>query len=125
MVGHGMYASSVTRPFGATGPAVVVTVTNTSGTSYTELPAEQYKTTTTDTGYAIEALIPWKGSTPSSGAKVYFDLALNIADTNCSGVDDMRDAQMILHQGSVEQTSCPGGAEAWCDDRTWCSPMVQ
>jgi hypothetical protein len=119
-------ASQIT--FGATGPAVAVMVTNTGGisTTYTELPEAQYKTVTTDKGYAIEALIPWKGSAPSSGAQVHFDLALNIADTDCNGVDDMRDAQMVLHQESVsDQTSCPGDAEPWCDDRTWCSPTAR
>jgi hypothetical protein len=112
----------------ATGPSVAVKTTNENGiaTVYTELPEEQYKTVTTDAGYAIEALIPWQGDAPSGDAKVRFDLAINIADTNCSGVDDMRDAQMVLNQSAVDgQTSCPGGTEPWCDDRTWCVTTLQ
>ena len=111
----------------ATGPSVSVRTTNSNGisTTYTELPAAQYKSGKTATGYAIEALIPWVGGAPSGG-KVRFDLAVNVADTNCSGADDMRDAQMVLRQSTVSgQTSCPGGAEAWCDDRTWCSTTLQ
>ena len=102
--------------------------TNSGGlaTAYTELSQEQYKAVETDAGYAIEALIPWQGDAPSGEAKVRFDLAVNTADTNCSGVDDMRDAQMVLQQSSVsEPTSCPGGAEPWCDDRTWCVATLQ
>ena len=112
----------------ATGPSVSVKVTNNGGigTECTALPEAQYKSVKTDTGYAIEVLLPWQGGAPSGGGKIRFDLALNIADSNCSGVDDMRDAQMILVQGSVsEQTSCPGGAEVWCDDRTWCSTTLK
>jgi hypothetical protein len=113
--------------FGATGPSVSVKTTNSGGlsTAYAELLAEQYKAVKTDSGYAIEALIPWQGSAPSDGAKVRFDLAINVADTNFGTVDDMRDAQMVLNQGSVDgQTSCPGNAEPWCDDRTWCSTTL-
>jgi hypothetical protein len=112
----------------ASGPSVSVKTTNTNGmsTTYTELPAAQYRSARTSTGYAVEALIPWSSGAPSAGTKVRFDLAVNCADTNCGGVDDMRDAQMVLSQSNVGgQTGCPGGAEAWCDDRTWCSTTLQ
>ena len=120
-------AGAVHVTLAATGPSLSVKTTNTNGirTDYAELPATQYKSGKTSNGYAIEAIIPWTGGAPIAGGKVRFDLAVNIADNNCSGVDDMRDAQMVLYQNNPGgQTSCPGGAEAWCDDRTWCSSTL-
>jgi hypothetical protein len=121
-------AGAIHVTLAATGPSVSVKTTNSGGlsTTYTELPAAQYQAVKTSAGYAVEALIPWAGAAPSAGGKVRFDLALNIADTNFSQVDDMRDAQMILNVTNVSgQTSCPGAAEPWCDDRTWCSSTLQ
>jgi hypothetical protein len=91
--------SAVHVTLAATGPSVTVKTTNANGisTSYTEMPQAQYKSGRTSTGYAIEALIPWAGGLPTAGGKVRFDLAVNVADSNSGGVDDMRDAQMILN----------------------------
>jgi hypothetical protein len=112
----------------ATGLSASVKVTNNGGiaTTYTELPAAQYAQAKTATGYVIEVQLLWQGVAPSGGGKVRFDLAVNVADTNFGSVSDMRDAQMVLNQSSVSgQTSCPGAAEPWCDDRTWCSTTLQ
>ena len=112
----------------ANGPAVAVKSTNNGGISaaHTALPAAQYSQMVTTTGYAIELLLPWPGSAPSAGTRVRFDLALNSADTICNGVDDMRDAQLLYYLGTAGgATTCPGAADAWCDDRTWCSTALQ
>jgi hypothetical protein len=137
-----LYVSSsdnVTGPPGAdnawhvtlspTGKAVSVKTVNNNGvsTTYAELPAAQYHADLKQgSGWSIEVLLPWQGSAPSEGSKVRFDLAINVADSNFGGVGDMRDGQLILNQSAGSgQTSCPGGAEAWCDDRTWCSSTLQ
>jgi hypothetical protein len=121
-------SGAVVVTLAATGKSVSVTTTNNNGLSvtYAELPSAQYAQAKTAGGYAIEVMIPWKGDSPGSGAKVRFDLAINMADDNFGGVGDMRDAQLIYHVSTVSgQTSCPGAAEPYCDDRTWCSPTLQ
>ena len=109
----------------ANGPAVVAKASSGGGATHTALAEGQYKQATTSAGYAIELKLPWPGGAPSGGSKVRFDLALNSADTNCSGVDDMRDAQLILFLGTPSPTTCPGGVDAYCDDRAWCSTTLQ
>lgn len=111
----------------ANGPAVSVKDTGSSGTP-SALPSSQYVQAATSTGYAIEAVIPWPGTAPTSGTAIRFDLALNSADKNFSGVDNMRDAQYIYYVGqpsgsSTCQTS--DGTVPWCDDRVWCQATVQ
>lgn len=105
----------------ANGPAVSVKDTGSSGTP-TALPTTQYAQSTTATGYAVEALIPWPGSAPSTGTAIRFDLALNSADKSFSGIDNMRDGQLIYYIGSVSSSTCQtsDGTVPWCDDRTWC-----
>lgn len=106
----------------ANGPAAQVKTAAGGSPTQTALPAAQYAQTTTPTGYAIELKLPWPGAAPSAGAKIRFDLALNSADTNSSGVDDMRDAQLVYYLGTVSNTTCPNNTpDVWCDDRTWCS----
>ena len=112
-----------------TGKSVSVKTVNDNGisTTYTELPAGQaVGQVKADGGYVVEALVPWPGSPPSAGSRVRFDLGVNIADTTFTNVGDMRDAQMTLNLTTVSgQTSCPGAAEPYCDDRTWCSTTLQ
>jgi len=112
----------------ANGPAVQVK-TSSSGSTPTLLPTGQFEQLKTATGYAIELQLPWPGSAPSSGTQVRFDLALNSADSNCSGVDDMRDGQMIYSLGTVSgSTTCQGsgdGTVPYCDDRTWCTTTLE
>lgn len=115
----------------ADGPAVSVKTTNSSGTS-TGTPekwaASQYRQIRTTTGYAIEALLPWQGGNPSTGAQVRFDIALNSADSNFGGVDDMRDGQLVYYVGQVSSSSCQGSSDGtvpYCDDRTWCASTLQ
>ena len=111
----------------ANGPGVLVKTASGGSVTHTALPAAQFAQATTGTGYAIELKLPWPGGgAPSAGGKVRFDLALNSADTNCTGVEDMRDAQLILYRGTVGSTTCPNNTpDAWCDDRTWCSTTLQ
>jgi hypothetical protein len=118
-------ALHVTIP--ASGSGVLVKTASGGSVTHTALPAAQYAQATTSSGYAIELKLPWPGGgSPGAGGKVRFDLALNSADTNCSGVDDMRDAQLLLYRGNVSSTTCPNNSpDAWCDDRTWCSTTLQ
>ena len=109
----------------ASGPAVSVKTSAGGAAVHATLPTAQYAQLTTSTGYAIELKLPWPGGAPASGARVRFDLALNSADSIFGTVDDMRDAQMVYYLGTGGATTCPGGAEAWCDDRVWCSTPLQ
>jgi len=114
----------------AEGPAVSVKTSNNGGASsgaHTALNPSQYKQQKTASGYAIEVQLPWPAGAPSAGTQVRFDLALNSADTNCSGVDDMRDGQLLYHVGAgAGATTCQGGDTVpFCDDRTWCATAVQ
>jgi hypothetical protein len=111
----------------ADGPAVAVQTSGTTGTP-TEWLSTQYKQSKTATGYAIEALLPWPGGSPEAGTQVRFDLGLNSADSNCSGVDDMRDGQLLYYVGQVSSSTCQGSSEGpvpYCDDRTWCATTLQ
>ncbi len=111
----------------ASGPAVSVKDTGNAGTS-TALPTAQFAQTITNTGYAVEALIPWPGGTPSQGSAIRFDMSLNSADKSFNGIDKMRDAQLIFHIANAGgSTTCQGsdGAIPWCDNRTWCQTNVQ
>ncbi len=111
----------------ASGPGVQVKTASGGSATHSELPAAQYAQSTTASGWAVELKLPWPGGgSPSAGSKIRFDLALNSADTNCSGVDDMRDAQLIFYRGTVGSTTCPNNSpDAWCDSRTWCSTTLQ
>lgn len=111
----------------ANGPAVSVKDTASAGTP-TALPTNQYAQAATSAGYAIEALVPWPGGAPSSGAAIRFDMDINSADTSFTSVDNMRDGQMVYYIGSISgTTSCQttDGTVPWCDDRTWCQANVQ
>lgn len=117
-------AFHVTIP--ADGPAVVVKTTK-DGIAHTAWTAAQYKQAKTATGYAVEAQIPWPVSAPATGALVRFDIGLNSADKNFGGVDDMRDGQLVYYVGQVANTSCSSsdGTVPFCDDRTWCTTLLQ
>ncbi len=117
-------ALQITVP--ASGPAAQVKTASGGSPTQTALPQAQYAQSTSSTGYTIELKLPWPGGAPSAGAKIRFDMALNSADTNCSGVDDMRDGQLIFYLGTVSNTTCPNNTpDVWCDDRTWCSATLQ
>jgi hypothetical protein len=105
---------------------VVVKTTSTEVT-HTAWAASQYKQLKTATGYAIEAQIPWPGRAPSTGSLVRFDIGLNSADKNFGGVDDMRDGQLLYYVGQVSPSSCQAsdGTVPFCDDRTWCTTLLQ
>lgn len=110
----------------AEGPAVVVKTTS-EGITHTAWANAQYKQLKTSTGYAIEAQIPWPGSVPNTGSLVRFDIGLNSADKSFGGVDDMRDGQLIYYVGQVATSSCQAsdGTVPFCDDRTWCTTLLQ
>jgi len=110
----------------ATGPAVSVKDTGSSGTP-TVLPTTQYAQSTIAAGYAIEALIPWPGTPASAGSAIRFDMVINSADKTFSNLDGMRDGQLVFYLGSVSSSTCQtsDGTLPWCDDRTWCQANVQ
>jgi Cys-rich repeat protein len=110
----------------ANGPAVSVKDTGNSGTP-TALPTNQYAQASTSAGYAIEVMVPWPGSAPSSGSAIRFDVGINSADKSFTNIDDMRDGQVLYYVGTVTATTCQtdDGTLPWCDDRTWCQANVQ
>jgi hypothetical protein len=110
----------------AEGPAVVVKTTGTEVT-HSAWATSQYKQLKTTTGYTIEAQIPWPGNAPSTGSLVRFDIGLNSADKSFGGVDDMRDGQLLYYVGTVATSSCQAsdGTVPFCDDRTWCTTLLQ
>jgi hypothetical protein len=114
----------------ATGPAVSVKTSNSSGSSagtHTALPTTQYRQATTSTGWAVELLLPWPGGAASAGTTIRFDMALNSADTTFTNADDMRDGQMMYYIGQVSNSTCKSndGTVPFCDDRTWCETKLQ
>lgn len=117
----------------AEGPAVSVKTKNEGGTSSgtpKELNAAQYKQEITSTGYIVELQLPWPGSgSLNSGSQIRFDIALNGADANFGGVDDMRDGQLVYYVGNVGgSTTCQGNSDGpvpYCDSRTWCTTTLQ
>jgi len=117
-------ALHVTIP--ADGPAVLVKDTS-DGVTHSAWQASQYKQVKTATGYTIEAQLPWPGSAPGTGALVRFDIGLNSADKTFGTVDDMRDGQLLFYVGQVATSSCQSsdGTVPFCDDRTWCTTLLQ
>ena len=115
----------------ASGPAVSVKTSNTSGASQgtqTALSTSLYAQKITSTGYAIEVDLPWPGNiTPAAGATVRFDMSLNSADSNFTSIANMRDGQLVYYLGTVAATTCEGlpasdaPIEPFCDDRAWCA----
>jgi len=110
----------------ADGPAVLVKAAST-GVTHSAWPASQYKQLKTATGYAVEAQLPWPGSVPTTGSLVRFDIGLNSADKTFSTVDDMRDGQLLFYVGQVATSTCQAsdGTVPFCDDRTWCTTLLQ
>lgn len=121
-------ALHVTIP--ADGPAVLVKTTTSNGSTtitHSAWTAGQYKQVKTATGYAIEAQLPWPGGAPSTGTLVRFDIGLNSADKTFGSVDDMRDGQLLYYVGAVTSSTCQAsdGTVPFCDDRTWCTTLLQ
>lgn len=110
-------------------PALAASVQTSAGSAtHTALASDRYRTRVVDDGYVVELQLPWPaGGNPASGSQIGFDFALNSADDSPAGAPDGRDAQAMLYVGSVSDgTPCgEGAAEPWCDDRTWCTPVLQ
>ena len=111
----------------ANGPAVSVKDTGSTGTP-TALPSSRFAQAATTTGYAVEVLLPWPGSTPSAGSAVRLDMAINSADKSFASVDKMRDGQLVYYTGTLSGSSTcqtADGTVPWCDDRIWCQANLQ
>jgi hypothetical protein len=81
-----------------------------------------------DEGYAVELKLPWPGgATPSSGASVRFDLALNVDTESVDPTVWGRDAQAVLNMETVSGTSTCSATPAtpFCDERLWCSTKLK
>lgn len=82
-------------------------------------------------GYAIEFAIPWSvlngPATPSAGAKVGLDLAIDVNDDPT--MPTARSVWALWQSKSVTgppSASCGGPpALPYCDDRTWCVPALE
>ena len=82
-----------------------------------------------DDGYEIEAEFPWtlisRVAPPKAGDQVGFTLAVNAKD---DPAQERRSMQMTFGYRSVgvPADSCSGlAAEPYCDDRTWCLPVLE
>jgi hypothetical protein len=122
--GYDSNALHVTIP--ADGPAVLIKAAS-SGTTHSAWPVSQYKQVKTATGYVVEAQLPWPDRAPNTGSLVRFDIGLNSADKTFGTVDDMRDGQLLFYVGQVPTSTCQSGdgAVPACDDRTWCTTLLQ
>ncbi|MBN2194372.1 MAG: hypothetical protein JW751_16265 [Polyangiaceae bacterium] len=107
-------------------PSLAGRVTTRNGvSSISTLNATWYETSVRPDGYVVETLLPWTDVTPSSGANIAFDFALNSADGQpLGGVG--RDAEALLRLAPVSTTSpCLEDPKPWCDTRTWCTPTLE
>jgi hypothetical protein len=105
-----------------------------SGTSGETLARAEYATRLEPgVGYDVEVQIPWAtldASAPSPGSAIGFDAVVDIRVATEDGGDDWWQVALIVEALPVGVP--PGGCGAtnpsyqpYCDDRTWCTPVVQ
>jgi hypothetical protein len=83
-----------------------------------------FATRLVDDGYDVEVRIPW-ATRVERGMRVGFDLALNVTDSDAA---TGREQQAALGYRPVTlPTNCTPdvGPQPFCDDRTWCVPLLQ
>ncbi|MGZ3423699.1 MAG: hypothetical protein ACXVEF_35730 [Polyangiales bacterium] len=81
-------------------------------------------------GYEIEVQLPWslitRGAPPIASGGIGLTAAVNAKDVP---TDADRALQTFLgfHPVSPGSNSCVGspGVQPWCDDRTWCTPLLE
>jgi hypothetical protein len=86
----------------------------------------------TDSGYAVEARVPWTSLGPripdiQAGVTIAFDAALSTASrASIVNESDGRQGTAVLHVGNAPGgvQTCSGEQLPWCNSTTWCSPTL-
>jgi hypothetical protein len=105
-------------PFG-TNPA-------TSQVTYITTTARQVVGQIVAGGYDIEVLWPWSAATTAmtSGKIIGFDVMVGVNDTSTASARDFEYG--IVLRTPITTTTCPSTTiQMYCDDRTWCEPVLQ
>jgi hypothetical protein len=81
----------------------------------------------TQTGYAVEARLPWSMFGPrtpeiENGAGIAFDVGFSTANGQSIGnPDDGREGAVVLFAGATQGVNtCSGDQVPWCNSTTWC-----
>jgi hypothetical protein len=90
-----------------------------------ELNSQLFAGRLVDGGYEVELELPWAPTTPapSSGGSIGFQLAINAQDVPTpAGAENGRQLTANLPMRAVDPAGC---GLIWCDDRTWCRPVLE
>jgi Cys-rich repeat protein len=86
----------------------------------------------TETGYAVEARLPWSMFGPrtpdiKNGASIALDFGLSTANAQSIGnANDGREGAVTLYAGSTtDVNTCSGDQVPWCNSTTWCTATLR
>lgn len=86
----------------------------------------------TETGYAVEARLPWSMFGPrtpdiKNGASIALDFGLSTANAQSIGnANDGREGAVTLYAGpTAEVNTCSGDQVPWCNSTTWCTATLR
>jgi hypothetical protein len=108
--------------------AVTVKSTGDTGTHTKIEDTSKVWTGLTDDGFVVELKMPWPNSvTPSSGANVRFELALNVDTESVDPGVTGRDAQAVLAMKTISGTSSCSATPPtpFCDEQLWCPTQLK
>ncbi|GAC1351918.1 MAG: hypothetical protein NVS3B20_05170 [Polyangiales bacterium] len=96
-----------------------------SGNYAGKLESKLFATHLTAKGYDVEVSLPWpmiKGIMKGAGSRIGLDFALNIADASAG----KRDLYAVLFNKKIGASPyCMADVAPFCDDRTWCTPLLE
>lgn len=98
-----------------------------SGTPSSSPDINRWKARLTSAGYEIELRLPWgelkhsSMTTPTKGSRIALTWAFN---NKFNTTDPHAFAVFQVKTPFPTMTSCPGGAQPFCDDRLWCTPAL-
>ncbi len=72
-------------------------------------------------GYEVEMEWAWRGSVPTAGSQISFDLQVGVANT----ATGQRDYEYAIRLNPVGTGSLCGTPAPWCDTRHWCTPTLE
>ncbi len=85
----------------------------------------------TETGYAVEARLPWSMFGPrtpdiESGVSIALDFGLSTANAQTIGnANDGREGAVVLYAGpTTNVNTCSGDQVPWCNSTTWCTATL-
>jgi hypothetical protein len=96
-----------------------------AGASYrSKLSCKLFAARLVDGGYEVEVVLPWdlNTKTPAAGDFVGFQLAVNVQDVPKDASATY--ARQLTANLPMMPVDSPGCGEVYCDDRTWCRPML-